>query len=143
MTEREAIKVLIERAYEARRTEDIEGIMAAFHPDGKFQLAGSEVHTAAAGAAQGHAAIRTTLTELIAAFQFVRRDIVSIVIENERAAVHSRVKLRFVPKDRTVTTDLLDLWKFEDGKIVELVEFADTALVNDLMCRRTALLINV
>ena len=107
--------------------------MAAFHPDGKFQLAGSKEHTAAAGAARGHGELRTTLAGLIAAFQFVERDIISIVIENERAAVHSRVKLRFVPKDRTVTTDLLDLWKFENGKIVELVEFADTALVNDLM----------
>jgi ketosteroid isomerase-like protein len=36
-------------------------------------------------------------------------------------------------KDLTVSTDLLDLWKFESGKIVELIEFADTALVNDLM----------
>jgi ketosteroid isomerase-like protein len=53
--------------------------------------------------------------------------------ESEQAAVHSRVTLRFVPKDLTVSTDLLDLWKFENGKIVELIEFADTALVNDLM----------
>jgi len=131
--DRESTMALIERAYEARRTEDIEGIMAIFHPEGKFQLAGSKEHTAALGTAQGHGELRTTLAGLIAAFQFVQREIVSIVIENERAAVHSRVKLRFVPKDRTVTTDLLDLWKFKDGKIVELVEFADTALVNDIM----------
>jgi ketosteroid isomerase-like protein len=41
--------------------------------------------------------------------------------------------MRFIPKDRTVTTDILDLWKFENGKVVELVEFADTALINHLM----------
>ena len=133
MPDRETIKALIERAYEARRTGDIEGIMAVFHPDGKFELAGSKEHTATVGTAQGHQELRATLAGLVAAFQFVQRDIVSIVIEDERAAVHSRVKLRFVPKDKTVTTDLLDLWKFRDGKIVELVEFVDTALVNDLM----------
>ncbi len=30
-------------------------------------------------------------------------------------------------------TDMLDLWKFENGKVVELVEFVDTALINHLM----------
>jgi ketosteroid isomerase-like protein len=70
---------------------------------------------------------------LIGAFEFVERDVVSLVIDSEQAAVHCRVKLRFIPKDRTITTDLLDLWTFRDGKVVELVEFVDTALVNELM----------
>jgi ketosteroid isomerase-like protein len=133
VTNREMIKALIERTYEARRTDDIEGTLAAFHADGKFELAGSKEHTPATGSAQGHQELRVTFAKLIAAFQFVERDILSLVIEDKRAAVHSRVKLRFVPKDRTVTTDLIDLWKFRDGKVVELVEFADTALINDLM----------
>ena len=133
MTDRETIRALIERAYEARRIGDIEATTATFHPDGKFELVGAKALTAAAGTAQGHAAIRATLAGLIASFEFVQRDFVTFIIDGERAAVHSRVKLRFIPKDRTVTTDLLDLWKFENGKAVELIEFADTALVNDLM----------
>jgi ketosteroid isomerase-like protein len=133
VTNRDAIKTLIERIYEVRRTGDIEGAIAAFHPDGKFELAGSKEHTATIGKAEGHQELRETFAKLIAAFQFVARDIVNLVIEDERAAVHSRVKLRFVPKDRTVTTDLIDLWKFKDGKVLELLEFVDTALINDLM----------
>jgi uncharacterized protein (TIGR02246 family) len=130
--DREEIKALVEKAYEARRTEDIEGMIAVFHQDGKFQLAGSQEAAAVAGIAQGHPELRKTLAELIADFQFVQRDIIGFLIDGDRAAVHSRVKLRFMPKDRTVTTDLLDLWKVENGKIVELVEFVDTALINDL-----------
>ena len=133
MADREAIKALIERAYEARRTGDIERTIAAFHPDGKFELAGSKEHTPVTGSTQGHQELRATLAKLVAAFQYVERDIVNLVIEDEWAAVHSRVKLRFVSKDRTVTTDLIDLWKFRDGKVEEFVEFADTALINDLM----------
>jgi ketosteroid isomerase-like protein len=56
-----------------------------------------------------------------------------MMIDGERAAVHSRVKIRYVPRNMTVTTDLLDTFHFRDGKIVEFVEFADTALVKDLM----------
>jgi uncharacterized protein (TIGR02246 family) len=122
--DRQAAKALIEQAYEARKTEDIEGLMRVFHPDGKFVLAGSKEHSPAAGTAQSHQEFRTTLAGLVAAFKFVERDIMSMVIENDRAAVHSRAKLRFVPKDRTVTTDILDVWKFEDGKIKDLVEFS-------------------
>jgi uncharacterized protein (TIGR02246 family) len=131
--DREAIKALLERAYEARRTEDIEGIIAVFDPDAKFTLVGSKEVTAVAGIAQGHRKLRIMLSGLIDHFQFVHRDILSILIDNDAAAVHSRVTLRFVPKDKTVTTELLDLWKIENGKIVELIEFVDTALINDLM----------
>lgn len=131
--DREAIKSLLDRAYEARRTGDIEEIISAFHPDAKFTLAGSEEVTSVVRVSQGHQELRRTLAGLIDNFQFVHRDILSILIDKDRAAVHSRVSLRFVPKDKTVTTELLDLWKFGEGTIIELVEFVDTALVNDLI----------
>jgi hypothetical protein len=53
----------------------------------------------------------------------------------DAAAVHSCVTLRYIPKNLTVRTEIVDLSKFENEKIVELVEFADTALVNDFMRR--------
>jgi ketosteroid isomerase-like protein len=133
MTDRKTIEAVIDRCYAARQKGDIETLMAAFDPDAVFELAGSKELVAAVGAAQGHPDIRTTTTGLIAAFDFIDRDIISIVIDGERAAVHSRVKIKFVPRDRTFTTDLLDSFHFRDGKIVELVEFADTALIKDLM----------
>jgi ketosteroid isomerase-like protein len=130
--DREAIKALLERAYEARRAGDMEAILAVFHPDGKFELAGAKETFAVAGASQGHQDLRATLTGLIANFEFLQRDILCTLIDNDRAAVHSRVKLKFVPKNQTVTTEILDLFKFQDGKIAELVEFVDSALVNNL-----------
>ena len=107
--------------------------MAAFDPDAVFELAGSKEMVAAVGAAKGHQAVRTTMTGLIEVFDFIDRDIIGIVIDGERAAVHSRVKIKYVPLDRTFTTDLLDSFHFKDGKIVELVEFADTALLKNLI----------
>jgi ketosteroid isomerase-like protein len=133
MTDRQTIQALIEQGYAARRTGDIEGVLAIFHPDAKFELAGSKFLTPAVGISQGHPELRTALAGLIASFEFIQRDIISSVVDGERAAIHSRVKLRCIPRDKTVTTDILDLWKFEDGKVVEFVEFVDTALINDLM----------
>ena len=131
--ERAAIEALLERAYEARRTEDLEGTIAVFHPEARFALAGSKEMTPIVGVSRGHKELRATLKELMANFQFVNREIISTLIENDRAVVHSRTTLRFVPKNKIVATELVDLWRFEVGKAVEFLEFVDTALVNDLL----------
>jgi ketosteroid isomerase-like protein len=129
VTDRGKIMSLIEQAYEARRTEDIKALMTAFHPDCKFEIVGAKPLARVAGVAQ----LEETLKALIGNFKFVGRDFLSIIVEDSRAAVHSRVVLRFEPNGKTETTEIVDLLKFQDGKIVELFEFVDTALVNEMM----------
>jgi ketosteroid isomerase-like protein len=133
MMDRKSIQTLIDQGYAARKTGDLEAIMALFHPDCHFELAGSREFTGVVGIRRGHQELRTAMAEFIAAYEFIERTFLSIVIDGERAAIHSRLKMRFVPKDRIVTTDMLDLWKFEGGKVVEFIEFVDTALVNELI----------
>jgi ketosteroid isomerase-like protein len=41
--------------------------------------------------------------------------------------------VRFIPKDIIFTSDVLDAFRFEDEKIIELVEFADTALIKSVV----------
>jgi ketosteroid isomerase-like protein len=133
MASREAMIDTIYRAYEARGKGDIESLMAAFHPDAVFELKGEKDVLEVAGAVQGHPNVRAALTGLIEAFEFLERDIVDIMVEGDRAAVHSRAKIRFVPKDVTFTSELLDKFRFQDGKVIELVEFADTALIKSFL----------
>jgi ketosteroid isomerase-like protein len=129
MADREAMIDTIYRAYDARGKGDIEGCMAAFHPNAVFELKGEKDLLEIAGAVQGHQDVRTALTGFIETFEFMKRDIVEAIVEGDRAAVHSRLKMRFIPKDLVFTSDVLDTFRFEDGKIIELVEFADTALI--------------
>jgi ketosteroid isomerase-like protein len=133
MTDRKAIEALIEESYNARKKGNIEDLMSAFHPEAVFELVGSKATLAVAGASQGHQDVRTTMTGFVKAFDFIHRDIISITIDGDRAAVHSRIRVRFIPGNKTVTTDILDSFRFKDGKIIELVEFADTALIKDMM----------
>jgi ketosteroid isomerase-like protein len=133
MASREAMIDTIYRAYDARGKGDIEGLMAAFHPNAVFELKGEKDVLEVAGAVQGHPNVRAAMTGFIANFQFVQRDIVDAVVEGDRAAVHSRLKVRFVPRDVVFTSDVLDTFKFQDGKIIELVEFADTALIKSVV----------
>ena len=128
-TDRDAMRGIVEQAYAHRNTGDIEGLMSAFHADAVFELVGEKKVLALAGAVRGHPNVREAMTGFIATFQFIKRDIVSFIADGDRAAVHSRLTVRFVPKDLTFTTDVTDLFRFKDGKIIELVEFADTALI--------------
>jgi ketosteroid isomerase-like protein len=132
MTNREAMRALIEKAYAARAEGNVKALVAAFHSNGVFELAGNRDALTIAGAVEGHAGLEQAMTNYIAAFEFRKREILSFVAEGDRAAVHSRLTVRFVPKDKTFTTDVLDLFTFKDGKIGELVEFADTALIKEI-----------
>jgi ketosteroid isomerase-like protein len=131
MTDR-AIEALIKQGYAAREKGDVEAILACFRADGRFHFVGSPETASICGLAAGHAELRAAMTALVANFEILQRDFVAILIDGNRAAVHSRVKARHVPNGKIVTTDILDLWTFENGEIVEMVEFADTALVNSL-----------
>jgi ketosteroid isomerase-like protein len=133
MASREAMIDLILRAYDARAKGDIEGLMAAFHPMAAFELKGDKGILDIAGAAEGHSNVRAAMTGFIGHFEFLQRDIVDTIVEGDRAVVHSRLTIRFVPKDTVIVTDVLDTFRFEDGKIIELVEFADTALIRSLV----------
>lgn len=133
MASREVMMDAIYRAYDARGKGDIEGVMAAFHPNAIFELKGEKDILEIAGAVQGHSNLRAAMTGFIETFEFVKRDIVDAIVDGDRAAIRSRVKIRFIPKDVVVTTDMLDTFRFEDGKITELVEFADTALIKSLV----------
>jgi ketosteroid isomerase-like protein len=132
MTDRETIRKLIEQAYAARNQGDIDGVMTAFHSDCTFCLAGDPKALPLAGAVQGQTSVREAMSGFIASFEFIERDILSMIIEGNRAAVHSRLKMRAVAKDRTFTTELVDLFQVEDGKVTMLMEFADTALIKEV-----------
>lgn len=133
MTSRQEMMEVIERAYDARNNGAIDAIMAEFHPKAAFELKGDKSMLSVVGRAEGHANVRAAMGQLIGAFDFLQREILETIIEGNRAVVHSRLKIKFVPTGRIFDTDVLDSIKFEDGKIVELVEFADTALIRDLV----------
>lgn len=133
MEKRQTMLELIRRVYAARGKGDLEDLMMAFHPEAVFTLVGDKKSLDVTGSVHGHRALREALGGFIANFHFAERQILSELVEGDRAAVHSRLLVRYNPTNATHTTDCLDLLRFQDGKIIELVEFADTALIRDMM----------
>ena len=124
---------LIVRAYAARDGGQADELMSAFHDNAVFRLAGDKKVVAVADTIEGHGNIHGAMQGFIKSFEFRDRKIISMVFERNRGAVHSRVQVKFIPSGFASTTDILDLFTFRDGKIVELIEFADTALINGML----------
>jgi ketosteroid isomerase-like protein len=133
MTSRDEMLETIMRAYKAREEGNIEGLMATFHPNAVFELKGDKRLLEVAGTVEGHANVRAALSQFIEGFQFKKRDILDVIVDGDRVAVHSRLEVSFVPKNKSFTSDVLDIFRFEDGKIIKLVEFVDTALIKNVI----------
>jgi ketosteroid isomerase-like protein len=133
MTDLGDIRKLMARAYAARDSGDVEGLVATFHPNAVFGLVGANTVLEVTGAVRGHPDIRARMSEFVQTFNFANRDIKSFVYDGTRAAIHSVIEVTFIPTNRVFTTDVLDLCTFADGKIIELMEFADTALIKDVI----------
>jgi ketosteroid isomerase-like protein len=133
MQSRDAMIETIMQAYKAREEGNIEDLMAAFHPDAVFELKGDRGVLDVAGAVEGHSNVKAALSQLTRNFRFKKRDILDVIAEGDRVAVHSRLEVSFLPKDRSFTSDLVDIFRFQNGKIIELVEFADTALIKSVV----------
>jgi ketosteroid isomerase-like protein len=133
MGNRETILEVISQAYAARGRGDLEELVTAFHPEAVFTLVGDKRTLEVTGSVQGHHGLRQSLAGFIATFSFIERKILSEVVEGDRAAVHSRLVVRYNPTGATHTTDVIDLFKFQDGKIIELIESADNALIKDMI----------
>jgi ketosteroid isomerase-like protein len=133
MANREALLDQVRRAYAARGKGALDDLMTEFHPEAVFTLVGDKQALSVTGSVQGHSAVREGMDKFISNFEFVERHILSELVEGDRAVVHSRITVRFRPKNREHKTEVLDLFRFQNGKIIELIEFADTGLIGKMM----------
>jgi ketosteroid isomerase-like protein len=139
MSQRTDHEMLVRDVYAARRVADVEAVLAHFHPQAMFRMAGSQAHASLPAPASGHEALRLTFIELFAAYEFLDQDFRAIIVQEHRAAVHAHLRLRFRPTQDEFETEILDLITFEDGLIRDMTEFVDTAMVAHLGRRAAAL----
>jgi ketosteroid isomerase-like protein len=136
MADRASIEKIIRDAYAARAAKDLDAIARIFKPDGVFHLAGSPATFPGAARAEGEAQLRTSLSSLIQAFDFLEQTLLTSVIEGNKAAMHWRVKVKHNSSGEAFVTELFELWTIDGGRVASLVQFCDTALVASFMARR-------
>ena len=125
MDTRASIESILDKAYDARRAEDVEAVIACLCEDARFLANG------APAAALTRSEHRTTIKELFDAFALVEFSQHCRIIDPPRAVVHWRGKFR-AQNGRVGDTDVLDLIEVRDGRIASLTTFYDTAYAMNL-----------
>jgi ketosteroid isomerase-like protein len=135
MADRNQLEQTLRETYAARRRGDVEGILRHFSPDARFTMAGSPETSPVAMRVEGHAPFREALQGMVKTFVVEDLDVVSMVIEGDRAAVHWRATFRSAVTGDILKSDLCDFVEFKDGRIATFHEFCDTAAAARLMGR--------
>jgi ketosteroid isomerase-like protein len=133
MTDRAEIERIIHTAYAARKAGDLDAIGKVFAGNAVFRVSGSSAASPVALKAEGAKSMQSALKEMITVFEWVDQEILSIVVEGQKAAVHWRGTIRSTATGETVKTELVDLFEIDGGRISSLTEFCDTALAARLM----------
>jgi ketosteroid isomerase-like protein len=135
MTDRNQMEATLREAYAARQRGDVNKIVSLFTPDARFVMAGSSQMSPVAMRVEGAEPFRTALEGMCKTFIVEEHQIVGIVIDGNRAAVHWRATIRSSVTGNRLQSDLCDLIEFRDGRIASFLEFCDTAAAARMMGR--------
>jgi ketosteroid isomerase-like protein len=134
MTNSEKLKEIIRSTYAARVGGDIDGTMAAFADHVTFEFNGGRTGLPGmTGPIKGKPSVRNAIQNLIDNFLFSDWKEVSSIVDGDKAALHWRVRVTFVPNGRSDTFDVIDLITFRGGKIVDFRQSTDTAKIKSMV----------
>jgi ketosteroid isomerase-like protein len=121
--DRVEIDRLIRELYDARVRGDLDGLCKIFSDDAQFRIAGASHASPISVAAMGIEEIRSWLALMIKSFQLSEATILSVIIDDTRAAGHWRARIHSRITGRTVATELVDLFQIREGLVVSYTEF--------------------
>ena len=117
------LKAVVMDAYDARRRENIDEIMSFFHPDAVFQIVANPELGDLSQTLRGLDELRAAMVEMCKAWDWTGRPITDIVVEGDRAVVHTIGEMHHAPTGGRFDYEILDKLTFKDGKIIEFIEF--------------------
>ena len=117
------IEQLLKELHAARTEGQLDRLSALFAPDASFKIAGASDGKPIAITAHGTREIRTWLAVMLKTFKLSRYQLLSVVIDGARAAVHWRVDIHSKITGVVVPTELVDLVEVSEGRITAYREF--------------------
>lgn len=133
MAGRDAIEALIKDAYEARHRGDLDGLMTFFHPECSYRMVGAPSAPETFVEPGGRDAVRAQMEAFIQTFVFNEIEAIAMLVDGDRATLHWRAEATCLPTGRKAAFEIMDLITVQDGRILELIQFTDTAGIVGLM----------
>jgi ketosteroid isomerase-like protein len=123
MTERASLEQLLHQLYADRIGGALDPLCGHFSPEVRFRIAGTSDGKPIAIAATGIQAVRPWLAMLVKTFRIFDHEILSLLIDDERAAVHWGANIHSRITGAQVRTEVIDLVEFKNRQIASYTEF--------------------
>jgi ketosteroid isomerase-like protein len=132
--DRAAMLDAVDSGIAARARGDKDAMRAFLAPDATFRIAGDP--SLYPGFPGGPAKAANVLDELVDLIRFHDYERLDTLVEGNRAAIRWRIDVS-LGGGPVRTTEVFDLWTFDgEGRITDLVQFVDTALLMRMLAER-------
>ena len=121
--ENSAFEAFLKSFYATRVEGEVDELGEMFADDAKFQIAGSPEYSMLATKVQGRDGIVSLFRTISDSFAFQ-----DMLIDGNKAAVRWTARVQNITSGDSFATELADFIEIENGKIISLNEFLDTAL---------------
>lgn len=133
MTGSSDIEGLIRGLCAARVAGDMDVLRRGYADNATFRIVGSPEWGKLTAPLVGHATIMARFEAMIAGFALTDFAILNLFVDGNQAAVRWRATVRDAKAKDDSTTEVAQFVEVENGKIVSLVEFLDTAYALSLL----------
>lgn len=128
-------KDVVSSVFKAYADRDLDAVLSHFADDACFHWRADPGQIPFAGPCHGKASIAERLRGLAEQFEFDAYEPELLIGEGDRAASVINVKLTRRADGAKIALQAGQFWTVKDGKVSELVEFYDTAMMADWMAR--------
>jgi ketosteroid isomerase-like protein len=132
MSDRSALEAAAANFYEKRGRADLEEALKLYHPDCSFRLVGTDQLGAFTQPVQTLEALRGTAKHLFETWDLSGLHSVSVNVDGDTVFVHRAGPVRHTPSDTSFDTEMMDVFTFKDGLILDYKQFVDTYKVAEV-----------
>ena len=126
--DRSAFEAFLKSFYATRVAGEADKLGEMFADDAKFQIAGSPEYSMLATKVQGRDGIVSLFRTISDSFGLEDFAFQDMLIDGNKAAVRWTARVQNITSGDSFATELADFIEIENGKIISLNEFLDTAL---------------
>ena len=129
MSSRSEVETVVNKAFVARHLNDAKAVSPLFAEACSFRILASERLGPLFREIRGRASVVDMVAALSQAWDMTGMKITNAWIDGDTAIVRRAGTIRYVPRNTTFETVILDIVKVKDGKIIAVEEFVDTELM--------------
>jgi ketosteroid isomerase-like protein len=133
MTSSSDIEALVRGLCAARVAGDMDVLRRGYADNATFRIAGSPAWGVLTAPLVGHAEIMARFESMIANFALGDFAVLNLFVHGKQAAIRWRATVRDAKTEDESTTEVAQFLEVENGKVVSLVEFLDTAYAMKLL----------